>query len=162
MPAVLVELGFLSNPTEEKMLASSEGQLKLAKHLFDGFKAYKAHYDAVDQSISSGVVEGNQVSIEEENLIQNDSGIVYKVQISTSSTKIETSRSNFKGLNGVDVYLSGKFYKYTYGKCKSFSEIKLVLKQVNEIGYSTAFVTAFENGVRINLQEAIKKTDKLD
>ena len=44
----------------------------------------------------------------------------------------------------------------------SFSEIKLVLKQVNEIGYSTAFVTAFENGVRINLQEAIKKTDKLD
>ena len=162
MPAVLVELGFLSNPTEEKMLASSEGQLKLAKHLFDGFKAYKAHYDAVDQSISSGVVEGNQVSIEEESLIQNDSGIVYKVQISTSSTKIETSRSNFKGLNGVDVYLSGKFYKYTYGKCKSFSEIKSVLKQVNEIGYSTAFVTAFENGVRINLQEAIKKTDKLD
>ena len=44
----------------------------------------------------------------------------------------------------------------------SFSEIKSVLKQVNEIGYSTAFVTAFENGVRINLQEAIKKTDKLD
>ena len=32
MPAVLVELGFLSNVNEEKLLASKEGQLKLAKH----------------------------------------------------------------------------------------------------------------------------------
>ena len=77
----------------------------------------------------------------------------------TSSSKIETTPSNFKGLNGVDVYLSGKFYKYTYGNCKNFKEAKGILKELNELGYSTAFITAFENGKRINLQEAINKTE---
>ena len=162
MPAVLVELGFLSNPTEEKMLASKEGQLKLANHLFEGFRQYKAHYDAVDESITNGVIENQVNSLNQELPKVVQDGVVYKVQISTSSTKIETNPSNFKGLNGVDVYLSGKFYKYTYGNCKRFSEAKLILKQVNELGFTTAFVTAFEDGNRINLQEAIKKTDKVD
>ena len=161
MPAVLVELGFLSHPTEEKMLASKEGQLKLAKHLFESFKDYKLHYDAVDESITKGVSENN---VKQENeLIKTEeidqSGILFKVQISTSSSKIETTPSNFKGLNGVDVYLSGKFYKYTYGNCKNFKEAKVVLNELKELGYSTAFITAFENGKRINLQEAINKTD---
>ena len=162
MPAVLVELGFLSNPREEKMLASKEGQLKLANHLFEGFRQYKAHYDAVDESITNGVIENQVNSLNQELPKVVQDGVVYKVQISTSSTKIETNPSNFKGLNGVDVYLSGKFYKYTYGNCKRFSEAKLILKQVNELGFTTAFVTAFEDGNRINLQEAIKKTDKVD
>ena len=52
MPAVLVELGFLSNIEEEKFLASATGQQKLAEYLFEGFKKYKNHYDAVDESIS--------------------------------------------------------------------------------------------------------------
>ena len=161
MPAVLVELGFLSHPTEEKMLASKEGQLKLAKHLFESFKDYKLHYDAVDESIIKGVSENNVKQNNE--LIKpeeiDQSGILFKVQISTSSSKIETTPSNFKGLNGVDVYLSGKFYKYTYGNCKNFKEAKGVLNELKELGYSTAFITAFENGERINLQEAINKTD---
>jgi N-acetylmuramoyl-L-alanine amidase len=161
MPAVLVELGFLSNVNEEKLLASKEGQLKLANHLFESFKEYKLHYDAVDESIIKGVSENN---VKQENeLVQTEeidqSGVLFKVQISTSSSKIETTPSNFKGLNGVDVYLSGKFYKYTYGNCKNFKEAKGILKELNELGYSTAFITAFENGKRINLQEAINKTE---
>ena len=84
----------------------------------------------------------------------------FKVQIATSSTQIETTPENFKGLNGVEVYLSGKFYKYTYGKCASFSAAKDLLKQVNEVGFNSAFVTAFEDGKRIELKEAIDKTNK--
>ena len=81
------------------------------------------------------------------------------MQIATSSTKLETSPENFKGLNGVEVYLSGKFYKYTYGKCKSFLEAKELLEEVNEKGYNTSFVTAFEDGKRIDLKQAIDKTE---
>ena len=161
MPAVLVELGFLSNVNEEKLLASKEGQLKLAKHLFASFKLYKSHYDAVDESIVNGVVVND---IKSENELEkpkqeDQSGVLYKVQIATSSSKIETTPSNFKGLNAVDVYLSGKFYKYTYGSCKRFNEAKVILNELNELGYSTAFITSFENGIRINLQDAIKKTE---
>ena len=46
MPAVLLELAFISNPTEYKYLASSEGQEEIADRLFEAFKSYKTQYDS--------------------------------------------------------------------------------------------------------------------
>ena len=44
MPAVLVELDFICNPTVESFLDSESGQEKLAKSLFNSVKSYKASY----------------------------------------------------------------------------------------------------------------------
>ena len=44
MPAVLVELDFICNPTVESFLDSEIGQEKLAKSLFNSVKSYKASY----------------------------------------------------------------------------------------------------------------------
>ena len=44
MPAVLVELGYLSNETDVKTLKSSSGQLKLAKALAEGIKNFEKEY----------------------------------------------------------------------------------------------------------------------
>lgn len=41
MPAVLVELGFISNPTEERFLASDSGQNILASAIFRAIRDYK-------------------------------------------------------------------------------------------------------------------------
>jgi N-acetylmuramoyl-L-alanine amidase len=41
MPAVLVEIGFLNNPDEEVYLNSEEGQMEVAKAIYNGLKAYK-------------------------------------------------------------------------------------------------------------------------
>lgn len=41
LPSVLTEIGFISNPAEEKFLNSAEGQLKIATSLFNAFKEYK-------------------------------------------------------------------------------------------------------------------------
>ncbi|MDF1560462.1 MAG: N-acetylmuramoyl-L-alanine amidase [Bacteroidales bacterium] len=46
MPSVLVELGFISNPTEEKFLISSEGQDYLASAIFRAFRDYKQSIDS--------------------------------------------------------------------------------------------------------------------
>ena len=40
-------------------------------------------------------------------------GKIYKVQLATSSVKIPILPENFNGLKDVEVYISGKFYKYT-------------------------------------------------
>ena len=45
MPAVLLELGFISNPSDFKYLSSASGQKEVAQRLFDAFKAYKTYYD---------------------------------------------------------------------------------------------------------------------
>lgn len=41
MPAVLTEVGFMSNPTEEKFMASDEGQKKLATGLYQAIYQYQ-------------------------------------------------------------------------------------------------------------------------
>ncbi len=47
MPAVLVELGFISNKDEEKKLLSSSYQDKLVAALYEGIKDFKFKYDRV-------------------------------------------------------------------------------------------------------------------
>lgn len=41
MPAVLTEIGFLSNPTEEEYMLSEKGKEEIVKNLLDAIKAYK-------------------------------------------------------------------------------------------------------------------------
>ncbi|KAA9346808.1 N-acetylmuramoyl-L-alanine amidase family protein [Larkinella humicola] len=48
MPSVLVETGYITNPDEERYLASEEGQDALANAIFRAFKAYKDEVDAVE------------------------------------------------------------------------------------------------------------------
>ncbi|AHF08086.1 cell wall-binding repeat-containing protein [Desulfitobacterium metallireducens] len=43
MPAVLVELGFISNPTEEKLLSSADFQKKAAEGIYSGILAYQGY-----------------------------------------------------------------------------------------------------------------------
>lgn len=43
MPAVLIELGFLSNPTEEKLLGSSEFQKKAAQGIYRGILSFRGY-----------------------------------------------------------------------------------------------------------------------
>ena len=155
MPAILIELGFLSNEKEEKFLSSSTGQKKLAEYIFSGFKKYKLKLDKVDGSIRKGRSDKPEKESSPLIEVKKDSGVVFKVQIATSSSKIDTTPENFKGLNGVEVYISGKFYKYTFGKCEKFNEAKKVLNEVKSKGFNTAFITAFEDGKKINLQTAI-------
>lgn len=41
MPSVLVETGFITNPRQEKLLSSKEGQILIANRIFKGFEKYK-------------------------------------------------------------------------------------------------------------------------
>lgn len=45
MPSVLIEAGFLSNRTDEAFLASSNGQMEIARSIFNSVKNYKDYYD---------------------------------------------------------------------------------------------------------------------
>lgn len=45
MPSVLIELGFINNPTEVKYLTSTSGQRALASSIYSAFRAYKEDFD---------------------------------------------------------------------------------------------------------------------
>ena len=45
MPSILVELGFISNPAEEKRLKSTVFQKNLAEAIYRGIHNFKRRYD---------------------------------------------------------------------------------------------------------------------
>lgn len=53
MPSVLVELGFISTPAEEKYLSSDEGATSMANSLFNSFLAYKTEQQARESSVGN-------------------------------------------------------------------------------------------------------------
>ncbi len=48
MPSLLAEIGFISNPEEEKYLNSDKGQDQIASSLFNAFKKYKTEMEGGD------------------------------------------------------------------------------------------------------------------
>ncbi|MES2513830.1 MAG: N-acetylmuramoyl-L-alanine amidase [Bacteroidota bacterium] len=65
MPSVLTEIGYLTNPQEEKFLGSEKGQTYLAACLFRAFRKYKDEQEGVKKSYNDDIE--NQVPLENEN-----------------------------------------------------------------------------------------------
>ena len=162
MPSVLVELGFLSNVEEEKFLASKNGRSSLAKELFDAFAAYKEQNDKVDGTLKSDLEDQSKASNVKKNdkvdFSEGNQSVVFRVQVATSKIKLELKPFNFKGMKDVDRIQSGNKYKYIVGNYSSIEMAKIRQAEVRKIGYESAFVIAFENGKRLDLQKAIEKS----
>ncbi len=47
MPAILIELGFISNEDEEAKLVNPQYQNRLARTIFEGLKRFKYRYDRI-------------------------------------------------------------------------------------------------------------------
>jgi N-acetylmuramoyl-L-alanine amidase len=160
MPSVLVELGFLSNKEEEKYLKSKTGQSELANELFDAFKQYKIQKENVDGiGIEPNVNNADQTEVKDSSIkvtpnIASDMGIVFKVQIATSTLNLPTKPENFKRMNDVEMKISGKYFKYYVGSYSTLEEARERQRLVREIGYDTAFIVAYENGEKISVKVA--------
>lgn len=159
MPSVLVELGFLSHKEEEKFLSSAEGQESLASELFDAFVSYKEHKEKVDGLTSEPevITDDKKDEVKDEVVTSDNSGVIFKVQIATSSLNLPTKPENFKGMTDVKMETAGKWYKYFVGSYKSIDEAKARQKEVQGLGYDTAFIVAYDDGKKISVADAVKK-----
>lgn len=163
MPSVLIETGFLTNPNEEKFLADVDGQTKMANSMFAAFEKYKNELEGVDGQTTNTTQGTTQSEVKPETsnpeTIPTDK-VVFRVQIETSSTKIASTSSRFKG-HQIFEYTQDNLYKYTVGTFvgdyKSANDYKTKMR---EEGFANAFVVAFLNGERINLEKAIKLAQK--
>lgn len=157
MPSVLIETGFLTNPSEEKFIGDTLGQSKMASTMFTAFENYKSELEGISGKTISNV-EKEKPKDNPEAIIENKDQIVFRVQIETSETKI--SNSKFKGLQ-VYEYKQDNLYKYTVGKfVNDINEANKYKTELRSKGYQHAFVVAFLNDERINLEKAIKLAEK--
>jgi N-acetylmuramoyl-L-alanine amidase len=167
MPSVLIETGFLTNKAEEKFLVSDLGQDYLASAVFRAFKDYKNELEGkqkIEIAEVDKVVEEKKPDQEvkeneapsKKNKEELEKGVVYKVQIATSSKKLALKPENFKGIKGVTIYEAGGLYRYTVGREANMTEANRLQVRLRANGFEDAFVVAFSDGKRVSISNALQ------
>ena len=115
MPSALLELGFISNPSDYAVLSSADGQEKIAQTLFEAFRSYKKKFDASVGAVPSeevaSVVSDSKVFTEE------DDAPYYGIQIMGLARLLKNGDPALKGLEVQAVKAAdSNIYKYVCGK----------------------------------------------
>jgi len=161
MPSVLIELGFLTNSTEEDFLNSELGKVYMASAIFRAFKAYKTEMEEVDSTVRNikNVPKKEEKEIQELN-VEKEADIQFKIQLLSSSKKLNLQHADFKGLKEVEELQVDKLYKYTIGSYNSYNDAKKKLKDIKDNGFGSAFIVAVKDGKLMALKDAIKQSNK--
>lgn len=170
MPAVLIELGFLTNPAEEDFLNSENGQAYMASAIFRAFKDYKSEREGIEQQQKVNPVERpkelepavtpGEISTPselEKKEIENErpqSDVYFSVQIATSTEKRDTSPQYFNDVDNVRFYQHSGLFKYIVGRTTSLEEAKSILYEMKQAGFRDAFIIAMADGKRITIAKA--------
>ena len=142
MPAVLLELAFVTNPTEYKYLASAEGQEQVAERLFQAFKSYKTKYDSSVNVQSKPEVKAEKPAVTEKAV--KPAGKYYGIQVMGLGRQLKLTDPAFKGLDCHHVKAeSSTIYKYIYGKFATPAEATAALPGARK-KFPEAFVVEVE------------------
>ena len=192
MPSCLIELGFISTPSEEQFLNSDEGVANMGRGIYQAFCDYLSKYDKsftvpfkpelsrqeLDEKPQPAVEETREerkeetkeerktapaekpANQEEKQKVNQDEAPVFKVQILTSNVKLKSGSRQLKGQEDADFYKDGNLYKYTVGASTNYNEIYRLRKQLLS-KFPEAFIIAFKNGQRMDVQQAIREFKKL-
>ena len=172
MPAVLIELGYMSNPAEERFITSDDAQNNFAQSIYSAFRTYKKNWDkrqlsnsgkqvveVADEPISPIVEKPlaeektkrevepkqEQKQTEETKPVQATAkGNVWKIQFLLSDKVLKQGAKELKGLWPVEYYKEGNYYKYTYGSSTTQSGMNKDLQTVKKL-FKDAFPVKFDS-----------------
>lgn len=82
--------------------------------------------------------------------------VEFKVQLMASSRDIPLRPDRFNGLGKLSREPHNNLYRYFYGSTASYGEAKMLKANADMKGYTTSFIVAYKDGVRIPVEEAVK------
>ena len=150
MPSVLVELGYLSNYTEEKYLLSEKGQSYLASAIYRAVKSYKKDYELENKTANSTTSKTKKPAVTKPAKTSHpvSTGIEYRVQFTTSTKKIPVTDKRFSAIPEVSVYYHNGLYKYTSGHFITLDEAVKRQHTLKNKGYRSAWVVKMKGDKR--------------
>lgn len=177
MPSVLVELGYITNQQEETFLLSENGSSVLAQSIYRAFLTYKQNKgrvmalpdagenDAVktERTVKSEVERSESVIVSSSGKTSSSKSLsqpVFKIQILTSGKLLPKNSRLLKGLSPVSYYKEGGIIKYTYGEDTDYNKILRLKRTRVDAKFKDAFIIAFRNGEKMNVNQAIKEFKK--
>ena len=150
MPSVLVELGYLSNYTEEKYLMSEKGQSYLASAIYRAVKSYKKDYELENKTANSTASKTTKLAVKKPSGKSQpvSTGIEYRVQFTTSTKKIPVTDKRFSAIPEVSLYYHNGLYKYTSGHFITLDEAVKRQHALKNKGYRSAWVVKMKGNKR--------------
>ena len=181
MPSILIEMGFLSNPTEEKFLTDEQHKKEIADAIYRGFAAYYTQMTGDRVSIPEPKKQESKNDKPEtkndnnaDNPVDNQSdkrdddetakiantpvspdAVHFMVQFMAVPDKIALTDKRFKDIPKVNRYYEGGLWKYTAGSESNLQSAKDILASLKS-KYPDAFVIAFKGDQKIPVSEAVK------
>ena len=133
MPAVLLELAFVTNPTEYRYLSSVAGQEEIASRLFNAFRSYKTKFDASVnvEEVAPKSVPGPKPGLEQTQVEASQE--YYSIQIMGLGRMLAADDPALKGLKATALKAEGSsVYKYIYGSYATPEQAREALAAVRE------------------------------
>ena len=167
MPGVLVELGYISTPDEERYLLTEAGTDALAKSIYRAFVSYKEQHDSPSArskdaapATKAKAKPATQTSAKPSATANPGKATkgkpVFKIQILASEKKLSAGNKQFKGLSPVNYYREKGLYKYTYGESTDYNKVLRTKRQIAD-KFKGAFIVAFKDGKKMDVNQAIKE-----
>lgn len=157
MPSVLVELGYISNPSEETYLLSDKGTTDLANAIYRAFINYKGNSSKIKPTTVTSNTRQEITTPKEEEETKETSKIKFKIQILASDRVLPQNSKQFKGLKPVSWYKENGLIKYTYAEDEDYNKILKIKRKIVDPKFKDAFIIAFKNDTKININKAIKE-----
>ena len=164
MPSVLIELGFISTPAEERYLNTEEGVSNLSNGIYRAFLAYKQEQEHRPGHTPELRLAGKKPASAVPEKVEKPSSAsvpasgkpVFKVQIFASSELLKGNDKRLKGLKGVEHYKENGLYKYTYGASEDYNRVLRTRRSVAG-KFKEAFIIAFKDGRKMDVNQAIRE-----
>ena len=157
MPAVLIEVGFITNTSDLAVMKTEEGRKAIANRIFQAFTLFKKKYDASLNVNSNEILPSDEKVMDvdgKDNLpaqsnnstivASNVEGIKYGTQIFATGKKLPANDKVFKGYTSI-IIKGTKIYKYIIGVSDNIDEAKRQNKTIKKI-FPESFLVVIENG----------------
>jgi len=177
MPAILIELGFLTNSAEEDYLITDQGQDEMARSIARSFGQYKLRREggisaAAEPKVipaaepTALAVQPNAETKAEPARVEEkpapapgasslaNQEVFFSIQLSVSGIQKNPTEEPFSALPDVFVAKDGRLFRYLQGRYRSRAEAISALESARKSGFADAFVVAYRGLARITLDEA--------
>ncbi len=151
MPSVLVELGFLTNPNDAKLLKNEMVKQQMAEEIAASILTYKVEIFDANSSLDSLNKEVKDASLEK------PASVSFSVQLVATSRSVDPEPKDFNGLEPLGKIQENGLFKIFYGYSENYIEAQELLQDALEKGFESAFIVAFDqDGNKISVNEALK------
>lgn len=194
MPSILVELGYITNPTEAAFLISENGSATMARSIYTAIANYRKQQRHVRSGENRGTAPATSIPVAETDSASKETAAespsaspasqdntrtqqantsdvqparhpskqeasrpVFKIQITTSSRVLPKGSKQLKGLAPVSYYKENGLVKYTYGEDTDYNRILRLKRTKVDAKFKDAFIIAFKDGQKMNINEAIRE-----